>query len=340
MATHLTTAIYQRINEAFDAAVEAAGGACERRYRVAGHPIRVRAAGAAASDWLDDSLHHLSSDGDPEPAALTVLAWDARAGGAFPVEPSTWVRAAWQRRPWFLEFDPAADGEGPARWRRVSGLVDRTTAVYWMSDRDDLPGFEHGTPLLTALQRWLAERHIRVVHGGAVATQGGAALIGGDNGAGKSTTAIACYEAGVHFLADDYVAVELDPPRVHSLFSSAKLDWDHPAGVGATLQPINRREDGDEKALYLLRDRVASVATIRAIIAPRVSPSGPTTLAPMTAGRALMSLAPSSILQLAGDAGDRLAALRSLCEQVPAFELVLGTDIKAATAMVTDVLMS
>jgi len=94
-----------------------------------GHPIRVRAAGAAASDWLDDSLHHLSSDGDPEPAALTVLAWDARAGGAFPVEPSTWGQGGVQRRPWLPSSSIGGGRGGTRRWRRVSGLVDRTTAA-------------------------------------------------------------------------------------------------------------------------------------------------------------------------------------------------------------------
>jgi hypothetical protein len=184
----------------------------------------------------------------------------------------------------------------------------------------------------------MAARGVWLVHAGAVATPGGAVLIGGDNGAGKSTTSLACYEAGLSFLSDDYVAVALDPPRAHSVFCSAKLAWDHPAGVGRSLHPVNDRKRGDEKALFLLHDRVLATAPISAIVAPRVQVGEPSALRPISPARALLSLAPSSVLQLAGGGEERLGALRSLCQQVPAYELVLGDDVKGAAVLVRDLL--
>ena len=71
----------------------------------------------------------------------------------------------------------------------------------------------------------------------------------------------------------------------------------------------------------------------------RSSPPGsrlasPAALRPISPARALLSLAPSSVLQLAGGGGERLGALRSLCQQVPAYELILGGDVKTAAALV------
>jgi hypothetical protein len=110
--------------------------------------------------------------------------------------------------------------------------------------------------------------------------------------------------------------------------------------VGSLLEPANDRDRGDDKALYLLSERLVSNASISAVIAPRVGGDQKTVLVPLSPGRALMSLAPSSILQLAGAAAERLAVLRSLCQELPAYELVLGNDAGAIGAIVMELLQS
>lgn len=336
MATHLKAGATERIEEAFASAASAAGGGFERRFRMAGHSVVVRAAGPVVLEWLSAPLQHLRDDDGGGPAELTVLAWDGRDGTPFPLAPSTNLSAPWRQRPFFVEFAPAEAKEG--RWHRVSGLIDEARAVYWMSDSENLAWFERGTPLLTAFQRWLSAHEVWLVHAGAVASPKGAVLIGGGDGAGKSTTSVACYESGLSFLGDDYVAVELGPPRAHSVFCSAKLAWNHPAGVGRTLRPVNSPERGDEKALFLLSERVDPVGSIAAIVIPRVSPQSRCLLRPMAASRALLQLAPSTVMQLAGHGAERLEALRSLCEAVPAYELELGADVAAAVGAVQDLL--
>lgn len=336
MATHLSTDVTEQIEGAFARAAQMAGEVLEGHFRIANHSVVVRSAGSTAFEWLRGPFQHLRADGDDESGELTVLAWDGRTGGPFPLLPSTNLSASWRQRPFFVEFAPVGATEG--RWHRMSGLIDQAHAVYWMSYPDDLAWFERGTPLLTALQRWLSAQGTWLVHAGAVANATGAVLIGGGDGAGKSTTSVACYESGLSFLADDYVAVELGPPRAHSVFCSAKLVWDHPANIGGTLRPVNRREDGDEKALFLLSERVAPVASIAAIVIPKVLPNDRSGLRPMAPSRALRQLAPSTVMQLAGNGAERFQALRSLCETVPAYELVLGTDIAAAVGAVHDLL--
>ena len=90
----------------------------------------------------------------------------------------------------------------------------------------------------------------QLVHAAAVGTDEGALLITGRGGVGKSTTALACLEAGMQFLGDDYVVVGLDPePQVYRLYGSAKLtsnsssafrtwpDWWDPATSWRTGRP-------------------------------------------------------------------------------------------------------
>jgi hypothetical protein len=286
---------------------------------VAGHVVSIQAAGPAVLGCLDEALaHHPASSGDPE---LTVLAWEGRAH-PFPIEPPPSPMAAWKPGLRFLEFDPVT---GPP-WQRVCGLIDDDVVVYWVADPNHLQWFERGSPLLVPLQGWLLERGILVVHAGAVATDDGAALVVGNNGAGKSTTSVRCREAGLAFLGDDYVAVDVERSTVHSLFCSAKLDWDHQGRVVDRARPVNHRGAGDEKALFFLADALES-ATLRAILVARVvrGASGP--LRPIPGGRALAALAPSSVFQLRGNSGQRLGDLRALCATLPAFELELGEDL-------------
>ena len=64
-----------------------------------------------------------------------------------------------------------------------------------------------------------------MLHAAAVGTADGGVLIVGRGGVGKSTTALACLAAGMKYVADDYLVVQLDPePRAFQLYGTAKLE--------------------------------------------------------------------------------------------------------------------
>lgn len=95
-----------------------------------------------------------------------------------------------------------------------------------------------------ALAAWLAGPRTQVLHAGAVAYDGAAALIVGGSGFGKSTTVLACATAGAGFLGDDLVLVEADgrndmvTPTVHCLFATAKLNDDSALALDARSWPV------------------------------------------------------------------------------------------------------
>ena len=56
----------------------------------------------------------------------------------------------------------------------------------------------------------LGKHKQQVVHAASVGTKDGAVLIVGKGGSGKSTSALACLNAGMYYLGDDYTLISND----------------------------------------------------------------------------------------------------------------------------------
>ena len=115
-------------------------------------------------------------------------------------------------------------------------------------------------------------------HGAAVAEGGRAALLLGPGGAGKTTTALAAWNAGMDYLGDDYVLVRVGPHVTGArAYATAKAD-----ARTATLLPsvvdLGAREyhrgDDDKTVLQLAGARGLDVieARVVAVVVPRVAP--------------------------------------------------------------------
>ena len=89
-------------------------------------------------------------------------------------------------------------------------VVDResATALRWTEGSEDIPIWEALRPLRFVLRWWAAEHDAALLHAAAVAIDGHAALLVGESGAGKSTTAFACMGSELVVLGDDYCLVE------------------------------------------------------------------------------------------------------------------------------------
>ena len=158
MAAHLTAGVPQRISEAFEVAARGAGGVVERCYRIAGYPVTIRAAGSTVSDWLDTTFHHLRTEPYRAPPKLDGARLGRWAAGSFPSSRRANMTAAWRARFVVRRFGRQVGGEGTGQWPTDErSHRPPSLAVYWMAgSRTGWPEFERGTPLLTALQRWLA----------------------------------------------------------------------------------------------------------------------------------------------------------------------------------------
>ena len=329
--------MFARLETLHRAATGAVGR--ERWYGIAGRPVRVVGAPGPLFDRLAPAVAHLETRPPAGEAELTVLVWDlASAGQTLPA--ST-----------LLPRPGAALGPVLTTERFLFTLFqstlsfydrDRRLALYCVSDAGRFPVYESAGPLRFILRWWAGDHGLHLVHSAAVGTAAGGVLLTGPGGSGKSTSALACLADGLLYAGDDYVLVEPDPPYVHGLYASAKLDWEHRARVPHLLpDPVNQPSSEEKACAFLsdpLRGQLSDGFALRAVFLPNVTDQGATTVVPASRARALRALAPATLLQLPGSSADDLTALADLAAGLPCFELRLGRDLSTVAPAVRAVL--
>ena len=202
-------------------------------------------------------------------------------------------------------------------WRRHPATI-----VAQYQPLETLSLYELGRPLHAMLSLWLNQIGCPLVHAGLVEWNRRGILVGGEAGAGKTTTCLACLEAGQGFLGDDQVA--LDPQLWgHSLYATTFLPPERSRELRFLGEDwLTPRYPWEEKSLtYLwpqwqaqLRQRVAVEAVV--LPGPSVEPMA------LTASQALLRLAPSSLLVGVLSAGQSgLDRLTELVRRVPCWGL-------------------
>jgi hypothetical protein len=315
-------------------AAAAATGTIDLRYRIAGHPVLVRAAGndlVARTDPALSARRDPDADGAPE---LTIEMWDSKVSGV-----------GMPRAPWLPE-DLAPLGLVRSYCDdRFMTAVDVHTAslstfdahtrhgVFWLHDARHMAYWQSASPLRLLLSWWGSTRGMQLTHAGAIATPGGAVLLVGGAGAGKSTASLACLERDLDYFGDDYCLVAPDPePWVHGVYATGKLR-PHALPLLPTLRSSVRNADrlDREKAILDLFDTHAAHlparAPLRAIVVPSVTGRVATTA--ISPGAALRAMAPSTIFGLFGATPGSLHVLAGLARRVPAYRLEVGADLGA-----------
>lgn len=130
---------------------------------------------------------------------------------------------------WLLRYQaPSMEGY---RWTLRYDSAEHVT-VRWDSDAmlDDIPAVLQGPGIAAALHL----RSIPLLHAGVIAVDGGAILILGAPGAGKSTTAAALVRAGFPLVSDDLAAMSIEQERVfvHAGFPRLRLFADSARAAG------------------------------------------------------------------------------------------------------------
>jgi hypothetical protein len=350
------SAAYERARDACDDAMATAGDELvERAFTFAGRRVRMRVAGRELAEHLMRPFVHLredrahnASDG-AEPASLAIDVWDERVVHVpYPSgddrEPSETARPtghgmlALSAATRFVRYDCTA-------W--VTWL-DRAARriIGWRANADRLSMHERTRPLPFLLPVWYADQGVQVIHAGLVARDGRGVLFCGANGAGKSTSSLACLCAGLDFLSDDHVGLEATAGGFvgHSVFASTRLEPDHLQRF-AELVPhaIPSPEWFETKSLILVAEafpeRVKPRVPIRAIALPVLGEGSRSSITPIGRATALRALAPSTLMQMPfGATADRFAELARLTASVPAFRLDLGRDVRGIAPSVHELL--
>jgi hypothetical protein len=165
-------------------------------------------------------------------------------------------------------------------------------------------------------------------------------LIGGRSGTGKSTAALACLDAGLGFLGDDMCIIEPgDPPVVHSLFCSAKVDVPDTARFPALSAALVHGSGPQwEKAVYLFDRHLARGVAHRApLIGAAIPRRGQTGHASrLSARQGFLAMAPNTVFQLPGAALAACAGVKEVVSKVPVHTVGVGETIAEIPARVSD----
>jgi len=324
-------------------AAEDAAGVHEHWFDIAGICVRILFAGPALADGFTEALAHLRVSPAGRPDA-TLHVWDSAGTGVAALPPPC-THACYTDRGDIWGFS-SPRYRSAFHWSEFAiVLLDNATAegVYWVRNAADLPYWTKASPM-RSLFHWLMERGGRqLLHAAAVGDAEGAVLITGKGGLGKSTMALACLQAGMTYLGDDYVVVGLDPaPWVFSLYSTAKLDPGQMAAFPALAPLVSKAGGAGEKSVLTLyparAGQIARALPVRAVLTPRIRPEAETTFAPITKAALTRAAAFTTMAQLP-HAGARTEALvGALLDQVPGLEVRPGASMTGIAAAVRKLL--
>jgi len=309
-----------------------------RCITVAGVRIRLRFSGAALHDALIGPLSHLLDGRKDGPVDATFNIWDsASTGVGVPDPPCPRDRFTDRGDIWGMESERILSA---FHWLECSvALMDTQSleAIYWVDDAKALPYWSKAAPLRTLLH-WVMQRFDRqLLHAAVVGTDHGGVVITGSGGAGKSTTALLCLEAGLTYLGDDYVVVALDPaPTAYSLYCTAKLNDDQ-AKKFTRLLPLVEPKTGlrvhaePEKTVFRLHpakaDSVQNNIALKAILAAVISDHEQTSFAAADLYTVQRSAAFTTMAHLPRAGSRSQEFIARLCQTLPRFELRLGRDL-------------
>jgi hypothetical protein len=337
-------AFFEETLAAFNRAA-GARGTVEKTFSLLGQVVRMRFAGPAMLPLLFPAFEHLAADSDGAPD-LTVCVWDGASTGT-QLPPPPWTTGN--------PYTPRGDiyGLNDDRFRAAYHIgagvlnlldVERRTAIYCTHDARRLPSYEIGAPLRTILHWWMRRFDWQYIHGAVVGRGGAGVLLAGKGGTGKSTTALACLDAGMLYVGDDYCLVRTGPaPRAHTLYNTAKLKPDSLRWFPHLRAAVSNAERMEtEKAIFFMHrhwpEKLTPELGLRAILLPRITGGAKTSLAPANPMQAVQALAMSTMHQLAGADAATLKSIERLAQSLPCYRLDLGTELSAIPETISPLL--
>lgn len=318
----------------------------------AGRPARLRVAGHGLSQKIAEAFRHLLAKENPSGADLTIDLWDESDTSVSCPMNSEPVEQRLLNSTSYVEFGlilgSLDDRFIGAQRPQVVAWFDRLDRhiVGWVSRHDQLSLYDRGKPLHFPLLLWHSDQGAEVVHAALISKNGEGMLLAGKGGAGKSTAALACLEAGFDYLGDDYIGLQAceDGTFVgHSLYSATWLMADQlvrfPCLIPHAIYP--QRPDQEKTLVLLSRTfprQLSAVASIRALVLPRITSNPSLQIRPASRAEALFALAPSSIILRPSSGAVTLNKLARLAEQVPCYWLEMGRDLTEISHRVEDLL--
>lgn len=350
-------AVFEMFDSAFRDAAEKTGGTSDHYFAIADRVVCLRFAGDALVNGLTRALAHLATESVVK-ADLTVNLWDSKSTKRpLPLQIET-ITQLIQNAPWLNkigrkgEVFPFSDERfvSSLQWgSNIFSLLDkeRNECIYWIEDVDKIPYFETGAPLRAVLYWWFSSSTLQLIHGGAVGTKIGGVLLGGEGGAGKSTTALNCLNAGFFYASDDYVFVDIEKkPTAYSVFQTAKVKTKQDMARFPEFEPWTTNSEGvesaDEKPMIFVGEnrpeQIAQEMPINAIVFPCFVPGENCRYEKINEQRAFRDLVTSTINQTPFAGAECVKMLAELVRRLPSYLVTFGENQENLAATITQII--
>ena len=314
----------------------------DRAYLLHGVRLGVLAAGEGerAASGVHARLAGLPLDGGP-----CDVTFEIRTAGGHAFERPDAARPVYDPPLGEVVYDDGADrlfiGYGPRLRVLCEPGRGRACASAAGMEEEDLWSLSH--PLFTLpLVELLKRRGLYGLHAGGVCRDGRALLLPGTSGSGKSTLTLALARAGFGFLGDDTLFLARRPgsaPRVLAFPDEFDLT-DQTVSFFPELAPLLE----DPQAAGWRKRQVRVERTYGApvvwecapavLVFPQVAGVPRSELTPLSAGEALLELAPNVLLTEPRSSQAHLDALAELVAASRCFRLATGTDLEEAARLV------
>jgi hypothetical protein len=318
-----------------------------RAYLLHGVRLGVLAAGEGerAAAGVHARLAGLPLDGGP-PYDLT---FEIRAAGSHAFDRPGAARPVYDPPVGEVVYDDGADrlfiGYGPRLRVLCEPERGRACASAAGMEEEDLWSLSH--PLFTLpLVELLKRRGLYGLHAGGVCRGGQALLLPGTSGSGKSTLTLALARAGFGLLGDDTLFLARRPgeaPRVLAFPDEFDLT-DQTVSFFPELSSLagEPRLAGWRKRQVRVEEAYGAPVVWECapavLVFPRVAGARHSELEPLSAGEALLELAPNVLLTEPRSSQAHLDALAELVAASRCFRLATGTDLEEAVGIVGDLL--
>jgi hypothetical protein len=314
-------------------AAEASTGIVERCFALAGFVLSLKFAGDALARCFTPALAHLEVPLTTRPDAVFHI-WDSESTGTAMVPPSCAHGCFTSRGDiWTMGSQRFKSAYVWSEFALNLFNTDTATGVYWTQAAEPLPNWAKASPLRCLFHWWAETKACQLVHGAAIGGEGGAVLVTGKGGLGKSTTALSCLSKGLGYVGDDYVVVQLDPlPRVHSLYCTAKLNRDQMVRFPrfAALTRNDAGAESEKAVMYLypeLNSQIARSLPLLMILTPRIAGGQQTAVEAVSRLALQRAAAFTTMSQLPRASRRTHEFIDQLVGRLPGLQLALGNNL-------------
>jgi hypothetical protein len=314
-----------------------------RDIKIASLLIRLKFAGDAMIPFVLPAISHLLTTYDSTSVDYTIEIWDSKSTNAdFPKAPCAIEDI--QVRGEIKGFKSTRFETAYFTHASMLTVLDHESkkGIVCMADNSYIPAFELACPLRGILSWILRKNKIVMLHAAGVGTAEGSVLIGGNSGAGKSSTSLRCLAGGLNYFGDDICAISIQngAPQIHSVYSSGKTLSNDLMKFPELLEYVHGHYDEEyEKEIFFFNTLVASKNNnnghLKAIVIPYQNAELEIGFQKIPFARALSVICSSSRTLLPDGGNEIFQMLSAVIHHIPCYQFNLGNNPKLISESLT-----